>query len=96
MPLPYYGFEEVQLAVAHGPGDYADYHLDLMKIDPELPALLCEENALARSGAPASWKSAIPEQYHSSTWVADKSIDTITKFAAEDAPFFLFALTCHL
>jgi arylsulfatase A-like enzyme len=50
-----------------------------------------EENALARSGAPASWKSAIPEQYHSSTWVADKSIDTIRKFAAEDAPFFLFA-----
>ena len=91
LPLPYYGFEEVQLAVAHGPGDYADYHLDLMKIDPELPALMYEENALARSGAPASWKSAIPEQYHSSTWVADKSIDAITKFADEDAPFFLFA-----
>jgi arylsulfatase A-like enzyme len=91
LPLPYYGFEEVQLAVAHGPGDYADYYLDLMKIDPALPALIYEENALARSGAPASWKSAIPEQYHSSTWVADKSIDYINRFAAEDDPFFLFA-----
>ena len=91
LPLPYYGFEEVKLATAHGPGDYADYYRDLGAIDPALPALLSAEKALAQSGAPSSWKSAIPEQYHSSTWVADRSIEYIESFARADAPFFMFA-----
>lgn len=91
LPLPYYGFEDVKLATAHGPGDWADYHHDLCRIDPELPSLLYEENALAVSGAPSSWKSAIPEEHHSSTWVADKILEYMESFAAGNAPFFLFA-----
>ena len=91
LPLPYYGFEQVKLSTAHGPGDYADYYHDLVKIDPELPSLLTEEKALSKSGAPSSWKAAIPEQYHSSTWVADRSIEYIESFARSAAPFFLFA-----
>ena len=89
LPFPYYGYQQVRLADWHGLAKQ-DYYNDLMTRDPKLPELLNEENALVRpTGAPASWKSAIPEEHHSSTWVADESIKLLEQFAAGNDPFYL-------
>lgn len=90
LPLPYYGFQEVRLCDGHGE-DWADYYRDLKARDPKLPELLKKQNALAPpSGAPSSWKSAIPEEHHSSTWVADEAIKKLERYAGDRQPFFLF------
>ena len=91
LPQPYYGFENVKLTNADGPGCYTDYYLDLCRLDPDLPALLTPEKALANSGAPSSWKSAIPEEHHSTTWIADRALEFLDSFADDDDPFFLCA-----
>jgi len=90
LPLPYYGFQDVRLCAGHA-HDCMHYYRDLVSRDPGLPDLLKEENALEPpSGAPTSWKSAIPEEHHVSTWVADQAIDYIETFAAKPDPFYLF------
>ncbi len=89
LKLPYVGYQQVRLCNAHG-GTSDDYYNHLVAIDPKLPSLLERENALVEpSGAPASWKSAIPEEHHSSTWVADESIKMLEEYAQGDEPFHL-------
>ena len=90
VPLPYYGFQHVRLCAGHA-RDWMNYYQDLVSRDSGLPDLLKEENALQPlSGAPSSWKSAIPEEHHVSTWVADQAIDLIESLATQPDPFFLF------
>ena len=44
----------------------------------------CQENALKPpTGAPSSWKSAMPEEHHSSTWTANEAIKRLQKFAKQ-------------
>lgn len=87
LPLPYYGFQEVRMCDGNG---WTDYYQDLLAKDPKLPDLLKVENALKPpSGAPSSWKSAIPEEHHSTTWVADEAIQKLERFAGSTDPFFL-------
>ena len=89
-PLPYYGFQEAQVCAGHGE-DHMHYYRDLLERDPGLPELLKMENALEPpSGAPYSWKSAIPEEHHCSTWVGDKAVEALQSFAQANDPFFLF------
>ena len=89
LPLPYYGFQEVRMCAGHG-CDWTDYYKDLLARDPRLPELLKVENALRPpSGAPSSWKSAIPEEHHSTTWVADEAVKKLERFAEGIDPFFL-------
>lgn len=90
VPLPYYGFQQAKFASGHGK-DHTDYYNEIKARDPRLPELLKSENALKPlSGAPSSWKSAIPEQHHCSTWVADNAISNMEEFARGDNPFFMF------
>ena len=90
-PLPYYGFEQVRVCNGHG-SDYTDYYRDLCAADPKLPELFKSTNSLTPpSGAPSSWKSALPEEHHSTTWVADQVIGILEQYARSTQPFFLFA-----
>ncbi len=89
-PRPYYGFQEAKVCSGHG-HDFMDYYSDLLRRDPKLPELLKKENALEPpTGAPSSWKSAIPEEHHCSTWVADSAVEFLQRTAQSDDPFFLF------
>lgn len=89
LPLPYYGFEEARVC-AGSDADWMDYSLFLRGIDESIPELLKIEHALRPpSGAPSSWKSAIPEQYHASTWIGDQCIALLERYAAGPDPFFM-------
>ncbi len=91
VPMPYHGFQQLQMACGH-PTDWTDYYQWLVEIDPELPQLWSKDKALQPpSGAPSSWKSGMPEEYHSSTFVGNESIKFLEQFARESEPFFLFA-----
>ncbi|NOZ21890.1 MAG: sulfatase-like hydrolase/transferase [Planctomycetes bacterium] len=82
---PYHGFQEVQLAVGHGNciGHYGQY---LHRIDPGLAEKYRRENALADTGAPHSWKSAMPVEYHSCTWIGDRTVEFLKSTGGQ--PFF--------
>ncbi|MCY4587040.1 MAG: sulfatase-like hydrolase/transferase [Bryobacterales bacterium] len=98
LPSPYYGFESVDYANGHGPGTWGHY---LHWLEREHPA---EFNIFQRKTAleppsPAfhhynrtSFKWALPQEVHPTTWVADRTVDFLKKVstAATDQPFFLF------
>ena len=88
-PLPYYGFQDLKTHQGH-PSDGTHHYKELVAIDPKLPELWEQENALAPpTGAPSSWKSGMPEEHSSSVWVADKTMGFIDRFSTEGKPFFI-------
>jgi len=87
---PYYGFEHVEMTIAHGHRSVhgGHYGLWLEENHPEAKPLFQQEAALDDTYlAVNSWKSAAPLEAHSSTWVADRTIEFIEQNAG-DQPFF--------
>ena len=90
MPLPYYGLEHVYFVGGHGNYVYGHYKHELDRAHPSMHAKLAVENALAPpTGAPESWKAAIPEELHYNTAIADKTIEYLKGRDAE-RPFFIW------
>jgi uncharacterized sulfatase len=88
---PYYGFEHVRLAIAHGPNgtDGGHYGLWLREEHPDAVELFEQEHALEPTDERFnSWVSGAPVEAHSSTWVADRTVDFIDAHADADDPFF--------
>ncbi|MEW6777210.1 MAG: sulfatase-like hydrolase/transferase [Bdellovibrionota bacterium] len=98
---PYMGFDWVELIqLGHFPFGYGPAPLGLhygkwLGKDGYRKAL--ERFQLAapwralepKRGAPQTWNSALPEEFHSTTWVADRTIDWIK--GNKGSPFFLWA-----
>jgi arylsulfatase A-like enzyme len=88
---PYYDFEHVRLAIAHGHHgtDGGHYGLWLREEHPDAVELFEPENALEQTDERFnSWKSAAPLEAHSTTYVADRTVEFIEDHAADDDPFF--------
>jgi arylsulfatase A-like enzyme len=88
---PYYGFEHVRLAMGHG--DYGmmggHYGLWVHEEHGEQVPLFSQQAALEPSDpAYPSWKSAVPLEIHSSTWITDKTIEFMRESADEGRPFY--------
>ncbi len=97
LPLPYYGFESVDLANGHSFGAYGHYLNELNKDFPREAKLLHDATPLS---APSrayklynrnSFKWALPEELHPTRWIGDKTVDSIDKAAKDDKPFFIFS-----
>lgn len=89
---PFYGFDTVDILIGESVsategGHYANW---LRKTAPEAAELFLPENALAPvpEDCDEIWKSAVPEELHYNSWIADQACDFI---AAADTsnPFFL-------
>jgi arylsulfatase A-like enzyme len=92
MDLPYYGFEQVDLAIEHG--DQVDGHYSgwLAARAHEPDRLRGSENALPSPGitVPQAWRTRIPAELYPTTYVAEATIDRLDGFAVDRArPFFL-------
>lgn len=88
-PEPYFGLQTINYIGGHGDYVYGDYFIDLNKKHPSKSKLLNSKSSLRPlSGAQESWKSAIPEELHISTWVGDRTIEFLEKEG--DKPFFLW------
>lgn len=84
---PYYGFQEAWLTSGHNqPAGH--YGLWLREHHPGSLALFGPEAALKPgTGAPMSWKSALPAEHHASTWIGDQTVSFLERNRGR--PFFL-------
>ncbi|MBN1460375.1 MAG: sulfatase-like hydrolase/transferase, partial [Armatimonadetes bacterium] len=91
LPRPYYGLEHVEFAGGHGNSAWGDYVTWLNEVHSDGARLLSREAGRAtESGAEQSWVSAVPEELHCSTWVADRTISFLERQARQEQPFFLW------
>lgn len=87
----FYGFEHVEIAADHADQASGDYLLWAREQRGDFDDLVGPENALPdnRIVAPQAWRTAVPEELYSTSWIADRSAAWLADRAAEDAPFFL-------
>ncbi len=87
----FYGFEHVEIAADHADQASGDYLLWAKAQRADFDTLVGPENALPDGGidAPQAWRTAVPEELYSTSWIADRSSDWLAQQAKQDAPFFL-------
>lgn len=87
----FYGFGHVEVAADHGDQASGDYLLWARAQTPDFDRLTGPENALPdnRITAPQAWRTAVPEELYSTSWIADRSEAWLAEQATSDAPFFL-------
>ena len=90
--LPYYGFDHVELAIGHGDKTVGHYERWLKARHPD-PASLCgAQNQLPGNDyiAPQAWRTRMPEELYSTSYVAERTIAFLERHAGGDRnPFFL-------
>jgi len=81
---PYYGFEEVGMSIGHGEKGSGHYGLWRSEHFPDLK--VGPENAQGSVNFPEfrSYKSNLPVEAHSSTWVADRAIEYLDRVGEQD------------
>jgi len=87
----FYGFGHVEVCADHGDQASGDYLLWAREQHPDFDGLTGPGNALPsnRIDAPQAWRTAVPEELYSTSWVAERSESWLTQHAEQDAPFFL-------
>lgn len=86
---PYYGFKDVQLSIGHGNRCFAHGAHYGKWVAENFPDVVNEVGEYSKLRTNQFGRSVLPIEAHSSTWVANKSIDFIRSSA--DKPFFLYA-----
>ncbi|WP_020577349.1 sulfatase [Actinopolymorpha alba] len=85
------GYDHMELAEQNGPGRYDDdYHRDLHAAGyTPVTDLLDQELEFRREAPPGYWNSfgartsELPESLHSTTWIADRALRTLSTWATE-------------
>ncbi len=87
----FYGFDHVEIATDHGDQASGDYLLWARSKYPGFDNLVGQRNALPdnRIHAPQAWRTAVPEELYSTSWVADRTEAWLGERAAGAEPFFL-------
>jgi arylsulfatase A-like enzyme len=89
--LPYYGFEKVALTLMHADEAHGHYGRWLQAQSGDADALIGPENALAKGDFSAlqAWRTAVPEELYSTSYIRDRAKNYLAEAAAADRPFFL-------
>ncbi len=87
----FYGFEHVEVAADHADQVSGDYLLWARAQRADFDDLVGPENALPdnRINAPQAWRTAVPEELYSTSWIAERAEAYLADRAQDDAPFFL-------
>lgn len=87
----FYGYQHTEIAADHADRASGDYLLWAREQRADFDDLVGPENALPdnRINAPQAWRTAVPEELYSTSWISDRSCDWLKDRADEDAPFFL-------
>lgn len=93
LTYPYYGFEEVSLAIGHGDASAGHYDRWLAERHPDPESLIGPKNALQgmKRAAPQAWRTALPEELYPTTYVKQKTIEKLQGFSKRNERFFLWA-----
>jgi arylsulfatase A-like enzyme len=90
--LPYYGFDHVEFAIGHGDQTFGHYERWLRARNPEPASLRGAQNQLPGNEyiAPQAWRTRIPEELYSTSYVAERTIAFLERHAnGAQHPFFL-------
>lgn len=92
--LPFYGFDEIQLAIGHGDRVTGHYSRWLAERHRDPDSLRGPDNALAANreiGTPQAWRTRIPEELYPTSFIAEKTVEFIEGRAKADdgQPFFI-------
>ena len=90
---PYYGFETVRFANLHGDFVQGHYTQWMAERHPDHMSLRGPDNAIPdeRYVAPQAWRTKVPEELYSTTYVEELTIGLLENHAQTggDAPFFI-------
>lgn len=94
MEMPFYGFGEVRLVVDHGDQVQGHYRRWLEREHPEVAALTGPKHAIPTpdyvlAAAGQAWRTRVPEELYSTSWIADQTMQVIDAAAAAEQPFFI-------
>ncbi|MGE3247410.1 MAG: sulfatase [Beijerinckiaceae bacterium] len=87
----FYGFEHVEIADDHADRAGGDYLLWARSQHPDFDSLVGPENATPdnRINAPQAWRTKVPEELYSTSWIGQRTIDFLETQAKSDEPFFI-------
>lgn len=87
----FYGFEHVEVAADHADRASGDYLLWARSMHEGFDSLVGPDNALHddRINAPQAWRTAVPEELYSTSWIAQQAQTYLSEQANAEQPFFL-------
>ena len=89
-PTPFYGFDHVDLVLRHGTMNGGDYEIWLKNAAPEFLPLRGQESQLPHDYiCPQAIRTPVPEEYYSTTYVADRACEWLEGRKGNSRPFFL-------
>lgn len=96
MDLPFYGFEDVALAVDHGDQVQGDYWRWLQSEHPEVAAVAGPKHAIPApewklTQIGQAWRTRVPEECSTTRWITDEAIARLRDNARAGQPFFMQA-----
>ena len=90
VPVPYYGFDHVDLVTRHGSNTGGDHANWLKNKDPSLLDLRSKKNQLQHDySCPQAIRTALPAEHYSSSYIAEKTCEWLKNRENTDRPFFL-------
>lgn len=88
--LPFYGFDHVELVTRHGDRCLGNYREWVLEREPNIDALIGEENQLPHDYVcPQAIRTAVPEAFYSTSYIAERAEAWLTEHAQDDQPYFL-------
>ena len=90
VPLPFYGFKEYFAVMRHGFNTGGD-HLEWVKKNaPEILALRGRDKQFDHDfTVPQAIRTKVPEEYYSTTYIADRAVEWLEARRSNDKPFLL-------
>ncbi|MEL7344867.1 MAG: sulfatase-like hydrolase/transferase [Pseudomonadota bacterium] len=90
VPLPFYGFDHYNSVQRHGTMNGGDYEEWLKKVAPQVLPLRGRADQLPHDyTVPQAIRTKIPEEYYSSTYVAEQAAEWLAARKGNPKPFFL-------
>ena len=90
-PLPYYGYEHVDMVTGHGDECNGHYLQWLRKQRPDADALRDHRNQLPHDYVcPQAIRTRVPEELYPTSFIRDRALDWLEGARGGDAPFFAF------
>ncbi len=90
VPTPFYGFDHYDSVLRHGTNTGGDYELWLKKNAPEVLGLRGPDHQFPHDySCPQAIRTKVPEEFYSTTYIADRACEWLEGRKGNPKPFFL-------
>ena len=89
-PSPFYGFDHYDCVLRHGTNTGGDYEQWLRRVAPDVLALRGRDQQFPHDyTVPQAVRTKVPEEYYSTTYIANQACEWLAGREDQDRPFFL-------